>query len=523
MSSRKKVKKNVALATVHLVIIGIVLILQICLAVYLAEYLRGDVWWVSLLWYGLATLVGAYINLRHDNPSSKPFWILLIILFPAFGLLLYIIWGFPRRNKRKRRLIAESTRDAKTALSLFSNEKYGSLDLYNISELHDSNRISNLSYFMKNNGFPAFIHTDIQYFSSGESLFDDCLKKIADAKRSIFMSFFILKQGRLWDMFYPILLEKAKKGVEIRLIIDDAGTMFNLSREFIQNLQEKGIKVSVFNPTHRYLNTLYLNYRNHQKMILIDSTIGYTGGINLADEYANFISPYGYWKDTGVRLEGDGVFGLTVIFLDMWDQISENLRNEYLNYIPKASKKASGLCHVFSDGPANNPENPAEDMIFRFIETSRNYIYLTTPYLIISKAMTNTICRAAQSGVRVVLLVPFRLDHWYVFEVSRSYFPALIRAGVEIYRYSPGMLHAKMIVSDDSKAMVSTINLDNRSFYSQYEDGVWFCGCDAVTDVKNDIDKMIESSQRVTTDDWENLSIFRKILCVIFRLFAPLM
>ena len=523
MSGRKKIKKNVGPATIHLLIIGVILILQIAGAIILAGFLQGNVWWVTLLWYVVAFFAGFYVNFHHDNPSTKFFWILLIFLFPAFGLLIYTVWGLPHRSKKKQTLLKKSAEAARSALFLYSERQSTpmSFDPNPVEDAFPS--IRNVSHYLENMGFPAFSRTRIQYLPSGERLFDDCLENLEKAEKSIFLSFFILKQGELWDRFYPLLAEKVKSGVEVRLLLDDAGTMFNISRDFIRNLRDCGIQVSIFNPTHRYLNTLYLNYRNHQKFIIIDSNIGYTGGVNLADEYANYTSPFGYWKDTGVRLEGEGVFGMTTIFLSMWEQTNQTLLDEFDGYLPTVSVESPGFCHVFSDGPANNPENPAEGVIFRLIESAREYIYLTTPYLVTSQAMIDTLCRVARSGVRVVILVPFQLDHWYVFEVTQSQFPVLIDAGVEIYRYSPGMLHAKMIVSDDSEALVSTINLDNRSFYSQYEDGVWFCGSDAVSDVKRDIEEALSVSRRVTREDCDSLHVLRRFLGVLLRLFAPLM
>ena len=523
MPSRKKAAKSVFPATVHVIILGIVFVLQLLFVAFLSNLLRGQVWWLTVIWYTLAFLAGFYVNARHDNPSTKLFWILLIVLFPAFGLLLYITWGYPRASKRKLRLIRESSEAAEAALFSFAKTKDDPESPLAGVEINTCTNIRNTSAYLTTMGFPLMHNTEIEYFPAGELLFDDCLEKLKTARRSIFLSFFILKEGKLWNQFYEILLAKAQSGVEIRLLIDDAGTMFNLSEEFIRNLEKDGIHVAIFNPTHRYLNTIYLNYRTHQKLIIIDSNIGYTGGVNLADEYANYTSPYGYWKDTGVRLTGDGVFGMTTIFLDMWDQIHEQPANEYGLYRPTTALETPGLCHVFADGPSNNPKNPAEGIIFRLIESARESIYLTTPYLVISQAMVDTLCRTAQSGVRVAVIVPYQLDHWYVFEVTQSHFPALIDAGVEIYRYSPGMLHAKLIVVDGTEALVSTINLDNRSFYSQYEDGVWFCGCEAVSAAARDIEDTIAVSQRVTRQDCDSLSVMRRFLGMILRLFSPLM
>jgi cardiolipin synthase len=361
------------------------------------------------------------------------------------------------------------------------------------------------------------------YFGSGEELFEDSFRALTEAKKSIFMSFFILREGQLWTRFHEILSRKASEGLDVRILIDGAGTMFNVSDKMIRSLRDERISVQVFNPTHRYLNNLYLNYRSHQKYILIDSDIGYTGGINLADEYANYSSPLGYWKDTGIKLVGRGVYGMTVTFLCMWDLTAKKLSDSYEQFRPAACPQTKGFCHAFYDGPYNNPKNPAEGTIMRMIETAHSSLLIATPYLAVSQEFVHTICRVAKSGVRVALLVPWQLDHWYVFEVTRSFFLELMDSGVEVYRFSPGMMHAKMIAVDDTHALVSSINLDNRSFYIQYEDGVWFFGNKAVHRVHRDIENAIARSCRVTIPEIRDAGFLRNSIGYMLRMFSPLM
>ncbi len=519
----KKERRVFFNATVRLLILALGLFMQMALAAVLAYFLQRLSVVIMVLLYLVSFAVFIYASVHHDNPSTRPFWLLLIALFPGFGLILYLMWGLPRHSMKRHAIQFSSHEDARSALISYSKELENAADRCDIELSLQFPTLWNASRYLRSYGFPLCSGTKVTYFPSGEAFFSDCLAVMQDARKSIFLSFFILRDGRLWQEFYDILRRKALAGVEIRLLIDDAGTMFNISPEYIIELQQNGIEVELFNPTHRYLNNLYLNYRNHQKMIIIDSDIGYTGGVNLADEYANYTSPFGYWKDTGVRLDGHGVFSLTTIFIDMWDQTRHKLSKSYMSYKPEHLAKEEGYCQVFSDGPSNNPSNPAEGLIFRMVESAQKYVYLTTPYLAVSQALIDTLCRVALSGVRVVLLVPFQLDHWYVFEVTQSYFPALIDAGVEIYRFSPGMLHAKMVVADDIHALVGTINLDNRSFYSQYEDGVWFCGKKAVAEVKNDIEQSVAQSYRVTKDDMKKIGLIRASFGYILRVFSPLM
>jgi len=518
-----KERRILVSATVRLVVLAIGLILQAALAAVLSIFLQRLSVAVMIILYIVSFVAFIYVSAHHDNPSTRPFWLLLIALFPAFGLIIYLMWGLPRHGTKRHAAEIVSQKDAFEARIAYSDdlqEIAGRCDL-DLSLKYPT--VWNASRYLRAHGFPVYGQTKITYFPSGEELFADCLASIRNARKSIFLSFFILRDGKLWQQFYKVLCEKALLGVEIRLLLDDAGTMFNISAEYIKELNDKGIHVELFNPTHRYLNNLYLNYRNHQKIVVIDSDVGYTGGVNLADEYANYTSPFGYWKDTGVRLDGQGVFGLTATFIDMWDQTLKQRSKSYEAYRPALRSGEEGYCQVFCDGPSNNPSNPAEGLIFRMIESAQKYVYLTTPYLAVSQALIDTICRVAQSGVRVVLLVPYQLDHWYVFEVTRSFFPALLEAGVEVYRFSPGMLHAKMVVADDIHALVGTINLDNRSFYSQYEDGVWFCGKKAVADVKQDIESAVARSYRVTVEDLKKVGTLRSAFGLLLRIFSPLM
>ncbi len=507
-------------ATTRLVILGIFLLLQLLLIGLISIFLQSLSSVVIAVLYAVGLLVCIYVFFWHDNPSSRFFWILLVALFPAFGILLYMMWGFPRRAKEG--IESASHIAASRALLEFTSEA-DRKDAVRSPQYEDHHPVRLISDYLNNHGFPVFANTKMTYFGSGEELFEDCFPELAAAKKSIFLSFFILREGRLWTRFHEILRRKAAEGLDVRLLIDDAGTMFNVSDEMVRAWRNEGIQVLLFNPTHKYLNNLYLNYRNHQKYIIIDSDTGYTGGMNLADEYANYTAPLGYWKDAGIKLYGKGVYGMTTTFLCMWDLTSKKLSDSYGQFRPTSSPQTKGFCHVFYDGPYNNPRNPAEGSILRMIETAHTSLLIATPYLAVSQEFVHTICRAARSGVNVKLLVPRKLDHWYVFEVTRSFFTELMEAGVEIYRFTPGMMHAKLIAVDDTHAMVSSINLDNRSFYIQYEAGVWFYGNKEVRRVHRDIEEAIGKSSRVTIPEIRDAGFIRNSVGYIMRLFSPLM
>lgn len=523
MSRKHPLSKNLFFnATTHLIILAVFLGLQLLLIGVLSAYLQSISGFVMAALYILALFMCGYLSVRHDNPSTKVFWILLIAVFPAFGILLYIMWGLPRHGKKRHSLEHRSQEAATKALRDYADESDpGTLPTGTDLRTNPSARL--ISDYLTNQGFPVSRATVMKYYPSGEALFEDCLKDISRAKKTIFMSFFICREGRLWDRFQAVLLKKASEGLDIRILLDDAGTMFSVSEKMAADFRKQGINVQFFNPTHRYLNNLYLNYRNHQKYVIIDSDIGYTGGINLADEYANYTSPLGYWKDTGIRLNGRGVFGMSVSFINMWDQTLAVLSDSYESFRPSTPGIGRGICHVFDDGPFNNPQNTAEGLILRMIETAGSSVFITTPYLAVSQNFIDTLCRVAKSGVRIALLVPWRLDHWYVFEVTRSHFLPLIEAGIEIYRYLPGMMHSKMIVVDDAHALIGSINLDNRSFYIQYEDGVWLSGNHVVADIRKDIEKSISESCRVSIEEIRKAGVIRNAFGLLLRIFSPMM
>jgi cardiolipin synthase len=277
-----------------------------------------------------------------------------------------------------------------------------------------------------------------------------------------------------------------------------------------------------FNPAHKFILRLYINYRNHQRIVVIDGNIGYTGGANINDECVNLRSKYGYWKDTAIRLKGDAVWSMTVIFLQMWQLESKKSEN-YFKYQPTIKLEGDGFYQPFSDGPFNNPRNPAETMYHQMISNAKEYIYITTPYLIIDASMIERLCIAAKSGVDVRIVVPKIFDKWNAQKVSRSNYEELMDAGVRIYEYSPGYIHAKTIISDDDHAITGSINMNYRSFYLHFENGIWICDAPVISDIKNDIEQTFEVSEEIFINEWKNRSRIEKamesLLCVLSPLF----
>ena len=278
--------------------------------------------------------------------------------------------------------------------------------------------------------------------------------------------------------------------------------------------------MAVFNPVHQYVNRLYFNYRDHRKILCIDGDFAYTGGINIADEYANLIRRFGHWKDSGVLLEGEGAWGLTRLFLHMWECLGGDFRSEYDYYRPHGPVQGEGWCQPFCDGPLNNPINPAEELYLQAISTAREFLYITTPYLAIETSMVQSLCRAADSGVDVRLLLPGVPDHKYTYLAAGAYFDELLSHGVRIFEYTPGFLHSKLLVADGEMAVTGTVNMDYRSFQLHYECGVLLYGMSAVEHILRDIKATLEQCREIELPRWRRRSIFRRLAESVLRILS---
>ena len=453
---------------------------------------------------------------RHESPSYKIAWLLVIFILPVFGLILYFLWG--RANYKRFRRI----KDTEPAKELWDPENTSAMMLKRFISVHPE--LARIAYFLNHHGFPIYPETKSTYFPLGDFCFDELCVDLEKAKRYIFLEFFIVSDGTLWDKLSKILVEKARMGVEVFFLMDDFGCM-NLSRKERKKLTEAGVMWKTFNPIFRHLSNLYLNYRNHQKIIVIDGVCAYTGGVNLADEYVNIYKKYGHWKDTAVKVTGNSVWNLTLTFLQMWHMGGKNNNSRYLHYrvIRDDNHTEKGFVQPFTDGPSNNPHSPAKAVCQQMIESSDKYVWITSPYLILEEDMLDSLTRAAESGVDVRIITPSIPDKWYVHLVSRSHYGRLILSGVKIYEYTPGFMHAKMIVSDDTNALVGTVNFDFRSFYLQYENAVWFCDSPVVLDVRDDFRQTLEVCKEFTYADWKARPWYQKVAAAGFRMFATLM
>lgn len=493
--------------------VGIAFFLQIgimvFLAVYLLRYSLGIYFTLEFV-----SIVTAFA-LVNNAESYKISWIVIILVFPVAGLFLYSMWG--RNRKNSKRFVHLREIDKQRRMRLMHDEE-AAQDL----EIEHPNKVQ-ISRYLRKEGFPIYKNTKAVYYESGEKVIAALLSDINNAKKFIFMEYFIVSEGKVWGDILCALTKKAKEGVEIKLLFDDFGTLSINTHAFREDMKRRGLEMCIFNPIHKYVTQMSFNYRNHQKITVIDGNIAYTGGFNLADEYANYIERFGYWKDSGIRLYGAGVYSFTCFFLDMWRISSSNAKIYDDRYKPAVNVEEEGFVQPFMGGPHRNPHNPTEGAYTRMINKARDYIYITTPYLVLDQKMLEDLTSAAESGVDVRIIVPKRYDKWYVYMVNVSNYGKLMEAGVMIYEYTPGFIHAKNVIVDDECAICGTINTDYRSFYMHYECGVFISEMDAIKDMKEDFLKTIEKCEKIDMKAWLKRPAGNKLIQHVLRILSPLL
>ena len=495
------------------VTVGISFFLQIGLMIFLAMYLMR----YSIIAYFIFEIVSVItvFALVNNAESYKMSWIVIILVLPVSGLFLYFMWGRKRVNSSYFRRSREI--DALMVKNLRQNE-----EIVQDLERQHPNKVQ-ISRYLRKEGFPIYNNTHATYFGLGEKVLEAMLEDLKQAKKFIFMEYFIVSDGKVWSDILEVLTRKVKEGVEVKLLFDDFGTLRINTQAFRRDLKSRGIEMSIFNPIHRDMVRMSFNYRNHKKITVIDGNIGYTGGFNLADEYANYIERFGHWKDSGIRLYGDGVYSFTCFFLNMWRIVNKNVRINDADYRPQAHVFQEGYVQPFMGGPHRNPHNPTEGVYTRMINKARDYIYITTPYLVLDQSMRDDLTSAAQSGVDVCIIVPRIYDKWYVYMVNVSNYGKLMEAGVHIYEYKPGFIHAKNVIADDECAICGTINTDYRSFYLHYECGVFLSEMEAVKDMKEDFLRTLKECEEMDLARWSKRPLGNKMMQAALKVLSPLL
>lgn len=507
---QRKTERRIS-AALRLVLVALLLLLQIAIVVALTQVLRQKAYIAYAVLEIVAVFCVARIYIRPGSSSYKPGWIILIMLVPVVGLILYFLWN---GNQVKKKLALKTMRMPPELPEVQESSDRAQAEL-----ARRWPRWAKLTEYLRRQDLPLFANTEMTYFPTGEEYLEDLLARLEKAQKFIFLEYYIASKGQIWDRICKVLAERAADGVEVNLILDDFGSMMTMPPEEIQALRQKGIWVQMFNPVHHYVNRLYFNYRDHRKIAVIDGDVAYTGGANLADEYANLIVRFGYWKDCGLRLEGEGAWGFTRQFMHLWLRMGGELRDPWDAYRPCGGSRGSDLCQPLVDGPDNNPVNTVEDTYQQLIGSANRYVWITTPYLAIDEPMIHTLSIAADSGVDVRLMLPGIPDHKFAYMVAQSYFGELLEHDVKIYTYTPGLLHAKSVVADGEVGFVGSVNMDYRSFQLHFECGALFSGS-AVAAVQEDMNRTMEKSRQVTMESWKKRKWYVKILGAVLRPFA---
>ena len=498
----------------RIVFVGISLLFQIGWILLRVKWLNeySDV--ISIVTGLLSIAIVLKLNSNNTNAAMKMPWIMLILASPILGLSMYLLFellGDPGIGKRLRRVRSQiNTEEPDNAARAFSH-----------LEAQDLTAASQSRYLWKQAGFPVYENTIVKYYADTNDALAGMKAALASAERFIFMEYFIVEDESSFRELEAILVEKASQGVEVRLMYDDIGSVGKVNMRFAQRLNNKGIRCIPFNPALPVLN-LFMNHRDHRKITVIDGKVGFTGGYNLADEYFNRTHPYGIWKDTGIRLEGEAVRALTATFLELWCvQTKEPANCEQYTSI-RHIVPARGFVQPFGDDPLDK-ERIAENVYLNLIHQARKKLYIMTPYLIITDEMQHALAMAAMRGVDVRIITPGIPDKKTIYAVTRSYYSGLARQGVRIYEYSPGFCHAKQCLCDDRMATIGTSNLDYRSLYHHFENNVLLMGCDAIRDMSADFDRMLPQCREVTDSYTTGKGALLGTWQYILRLFAPLL
>ena len=502
----------------RMIFILIALVLEIAAIVVAITIAEEKAALVSIAIRLVAFFLVLNIYSKDKTSSLKMPWILLIMAIPIVGVTLHMLVGNEGSTKQMRLRFAQV--DTKLYPKMPQNN-----DVLQLLKEKD-HPLGNVSSYLKScAGFPPYRNTDIKYYSDASEGIAAQIEAMRGAEKFIFMEYHAIEDAESFHAIEAVLKKKVQEGVEVRIFYDDMGSIGFINVDFINRMRDLGIRCRVFNPFMPGLR-LILNNRDHRKITVIDGKIGFTGGYNIANEYFHLSSPYGFWKDTGIRLQGEAVRSLTVMFLEMWNAVrSDDVDDrETDSFLPDYTVEAQedGFIQPYADTPLDD-EQVGENVYISMIEQATEYVWFTTPYLIVTDEMTHALGLAAKRGVDVRIITPGIPDKKLVYMITRSYYHSLTRNGVRIFEYTPGFLHAKQCLTDDRAALCGTINMDYRSLYHHFENGCLFTTQSALQDMKADFVEMFSVSREVTEDYRSGLSSFHRFWDLILRFFAPLM
>lgn len=461
-----------------------------------------------------AVMVIYLLNSDMDN-SAKITWLVVIALVPVLGVVLF--WWTKgevghRMLKRRLKQLEQDTReqlpqDAQT-LERLKAQELGAASL--------------ACYLRgKGGGFPVYENTAVTYFPSGEAKFAELLCQLEKAKQYIFLEYFIIDEGLMWGRVLEVLARKAAEGVHVRVMYDGTCEFTTLPRDYPKRLERLGIACKVFSPLMPFVSTHY-NYRDHRKVLVIDGKVGFTGGVNLADEYINHVEKYGRWKDAAVMLEGEGVRTMTALFLQMWSIQREPEFAQFLTR-PLPETQANGFVIPYGDCPLDG-ERVGEMVYIDLLNRARRSVHIITPYLILDGELETALRFAAERGVDVHLILPGKPDKWFAYALAKTHYLPLLSSGVKISEWIPGFTHAKVMIMDGQEAVVGTINLDYRSLYHHFENAVWMRGVDCLPRIEADFQDTLAQCRTVEPTRqsvWQGKKLLH-LVGMVLKFIAPL-
>lgn len=465
---------------------------------------------------GFAIAVSLYVLNRREDPAYKIGWIAVILASPVIGIPLYLLAG----NRHVPKKLYNGTIRTNKYMDNLLKEDESVLE--SIPDYDED--VSNIfRYGIHTSGFPVYQNTESEYYASGEEWFPHYLEALRSAKHFIFIETFIIDKGTLWDEVLGILKQKVNEGVEVKLIYDDFGSI-TLPQHYSRQLRNCGIEAHRFNHV-RPAFIIQMNNRDHRKITVIDNEIAFTGGVNMADEYVNRISRYGYWKDSAIMIKGEAVWSFTVMFMGMLSYV-RSADEPYVNYrsyqFPNRIEGDGGYYQPFSDTPTDK-ESVALSMHLNMVMHAKDYIYIDTPYLILNETMKQALILSSKNGVDVRILVPHIPDKQLVFQITKGFYQELIEAGIKIYEFTPGFNHTKNFVADDRIAIVGSANTDYRSYFLHYENGCLMYKTSEIMKIKQNFLDAVEFSHEVTLQEAKNTFVLLKLVRGVLNFFIPLL
>ena len=487
------------------------ILLQIAVILYFTNYITAFSNVINFIIRVMAILIIVYVLNKHNNPTFNIMWCIIICTVPIVGVIVYLFIGNRKVASSLQRNHLKQLIDSKKVLK--QDEE--------LEKLFDNDKVKLQYNYLKSVYFPYYKNTNSKYYALGDDFFPDFLEDLRSAEHFIFLEFFIISEGRMWNETYELLKQKAEEGVRVYLLYDDAGCVESLGKAFNREALEFGIHARTFNPLRPRI-MVTMNNRDHRKLVIVDNKIGYTGGCNLADEYINEKTLFGHWKDSMIRIEGDAVWNMTVMFIQFYNSIIDEDKLNYFDFKLDNDIVNDSLILPFSESPSDQ-EDAARNVHLNMISRAEKYIYISTPYLITDYDLEVALTNAAKQGVDVRIITPHIPDKPYAFAITRSNYHYLIDGGVKIYEYTPGFIHAKDFVCDDEIALVGTINMDYRSYYMHFEDGILINDQKTIRNIREEYLKTLNVSHQMTLDEIDNQSAFAKIVRAVMNLLAILM